>query len=69
MTRLGGDRGEIHDAVGSLEPTDSTDLGAGVETGTDQDLREPAEAIRTADRLDRPRPIDSSLRAGKLTPE
>lgn len=33
MTRLGGDRGEIHDAIDSLEPTDSTNLGAGVETG------------------------------------
>ncbi|MFD7701529.1 von Willebrand factor type A domain-containing protein [Streptomyces caelestis] len=33
MTRLGGNRGEVHDAVESLEPTDSTNLGAGVETG------------------------------------
>ncbi|MFI8187396.1 von Willebrand factor type A domain-containing protein [Streptomyces sp. NPDC085946] len=33
MTRLGGHRDEVHDAVGSLEPADSTDLGAGVETG------------------------------------
>ncbi|MER6624570.1 von Willebrand factor type A domain-containing protein [Streptomyces sp. NPDC000931] len=33
MTRLGGNRGEVHDAVDSLEPTDSTDLGAGVEAG------------------------------------
>ncbi|MBC2906120.1 vWA domain-containing protein [Streptomyces cupreus] len=33
MTRLGGHRGEIHDAIGSLEPTYSTNLGAGVETG------------------------------------
>ncbi|WP_407111909.1 von Willebrand factor type A domain-containing protein (plasmid) [Streptomyces sp. DSM 116494] len=33
MTRLGGNRGEIHDAVRSLEPTDSTNLGAGVKTG------------------------------------
>ncbi|TQE34000.1 YfbK domain-containing protein, partial [Streptomyces ipomoeae] len=33
MTRLDGDRGEIHDAIDSLEPTDSTNLGAGVETG------------------------------------
>ncbi|WP_031478656.1 vWA domain-containing protein [Streptomyces bicolor] len=33
MTRLGGNRDEIHDAIDSLEPTDSTNLGAGVETG------------------------------------
>ncbi|MDX2935884.1 vWA domain-containing protein [Streptomyces ipomoeae] len=33
MTRLDGNRGEIHDAIDSLEPTDSTNLGAGVETG------------------------------------
>ncbi|MFF5188224.1 von Willebrand factor type A domain-containing protein [Streptomyces sp. NPDC000345] len=33
MTRLGGHRGRVHDAVDSLEPTDSTNLGAGVETG------------------------------------
>ncbi|MFI6933227.1 von Willebrand factor type A domain-containing protein [Streptomyces sp. NPDC050287] len=33
MTRLGGHRGEIHDAVDSLEPTYSTNLAAGVETG------------------------------------
>ncbi|MEW1684651.1 von Willebrand factor type A domain-containing protein [Streptomyces sp. NPDC093594] len=33
MTRLGGHRGTVHDAVDSLEPTDSTNLGAGVETG------------------------------------
>ncbi|MFJ4745939.1 vWA domain-containing protein [Streptomyces albogriseolus] len=33
MTRLGGNRGEIHDAIDGLEPTDSTNLGAGVETG------------------------------------
>ncbi|GGW95200.1 hypothetical protein GCM10010297_16180 [Streptomyces malachitofuscus] len=33
MTRLGGNRGEIHDAIDSLEPTDSTNLGAGVENG------------------------------------
>jgi Ca-activated chloride channel family protein len=33
MTRLGGHRGEIHDAIDSLEPTYSTNLGAGVETG------------------------------------
>ncbi|MFI8090835.1 von Willebrand factor type A domain-containing protein [Streptomyces sp. NPDC086080] len=33
MTRLGGNRGEIHDAIDSLEPTDSTNLGAGVKTG------------------------------------
>lgn len=33
MTRLGGHRGEIHEAVDSLEPAYSTNLGAGVETG------------------------------------
>ncbi|WP_406008840.1 VWA domain-containing protein [Streptomyces sp. NBC_00637] len=33
MTRLGDHRGRVHDAVDSLEPTDSTNLGAGVETG------------------------------------
>ncbi|MGI5394839.1 YfbK domain-containing protein [Streptomyces sp. CA-251251] len=33
MTRLGGHRGRVHDAVDSLEPTDSTNLGAGVDTG------------------------------------
>ncbi|MEV6593817.1 vWA domain-containing protein [Streptomyces acidicola] len=33
MTRLGGHRDRVHDAVDALEPTDSTNLGAGVETG------------------------------------
>ncbi|WP_217208241.1 VWA domain-containing protein [Streptomyces sp. AC550_RSS872] len=33
MTRLDGNRDEIHDAIDSLEPTDSTNLGAGMETG------------------------------------
>ncbi|MER5210520.1 von Willebrand factor type A domain-containing protein [Streptomyces sp. NPDC002838] len=33
MTRLDGNRDEIHDAINSLEPTYSTNLGAGVETG------------------------------------
>lgn len=33
MTRLGGHRGRIHEAIDSLEPTYSTNLGAGVETG------------------------------------
>ncbi|MFF1272618.1 von Willebrand factor type A domain-containing protein [Streptomyces marokkonensis] len=45
MTRLGGNRGEIHDAVDSLEPTDSTNLGAGVESGYEtavEGLREGA---------------------------
>ncbi|MFI2378674.1 von Willebrand factor type A domain-containing protein [Streptomyces sp. NPDC018964] len=45
MTRLGGNRGEVHDAVDSLEPTDSTNLGAGVETGYEtavEGLREGA---------------------------
>ncbi|WP_200306517.1 vWA domain-containing protein [Streptomyces adelaidensis] len=33
MTRLDDNRGKIRDAVDSLEPTDSTNLAAGVETG------------------------------------
>ncbi|PIM73538.1 hypothetical protein CTU88_07240 [Streptomyces sp. JV178] len=33
MTRLDDNRARIHDAVDSLEPADSTNLGAGVETG------------------------------------
>ncbi|GCB49263.1 VWA domain-containing protein [Streptomyces sp. NL15-2K] len=33
MTRLDGNRDEIHDAIDGLEPTYSTNLGAGVETG------------------------------------
>lgn len=33
MTRLDDHRGEIREAVDSLEPTDSTNLAAGVETG------------------------------------
>ncbi len=33
MTRLDGNRGEIHDAIDNLEPTFSTNLAAGVETG------------------------------------
>ncbi|MFC9845276.1 von Willebrand factor type A domain-containing protein [Streptomyces sp. NPDC060223] len=33
MTRLGDHRGRVHDAVDSLEPQSSTNLGAGVETG------------------------------------
>ncbi|MFE9441121.1 von Willebrand factor type A domain-containing protein [Streptomyces sp. NPDC006602] len=33
MTRLDGNRGEIHEAIDDLEPTFSTNLGAGVETG------------------------------------
>ncbi|MGK9459302.1 YfbK domain-containing protein [Streptomyces sp. G6] len=35
MTRLGERRGRIHDAIDSLEPAQSTNLGAGVETGYD----------------------------------
>ncbi len=45
MTRLGGNRGQVHDAIDSLEPTDSTNLGAGVETGYEtavEGLREGA---------------------------
>ncbi|MEV7449230.1 MULTISPECIES: vWA domain-containing protein [Streptomyces] len=44
-TRVGGHRDEIHDAIDSLEPTDSTNLGAGVETGyetAEDGLREGA---------------------------
>ncbi|MFF7259652.1 von Willebrand factor type A domain-containing protein [Streptomyces sp. NPDC008159] len=33
MTRLDDNRARIHDAVDNLEPADSTNLGAGVETG------------------------------------
>ncbi|ALO93918.1 Lipoprotein [Streptomyces hygroscopicus subsp. limoneus] len=33
MTRLGGHRGAVRDAVDSLEPQNSTNLGAGVEEG------------------------------------
>ncbi|MFJ1804823.1 MULTISPECIES: von Willebrand factor type A domain-containing protein [unclassified Streptomyces] len=33
MTRLGDHRDRVHQAVSGLEPTDSTNLGAGVETG------------------------------------
>ncbi|MBC9725154.1 VWA domain-containing protein [Streptomyces sp. TRM68367] len=33
MTRLDDSRDRVHDAIDSLEPTDSTNLGAGVETG------------------------------------
>ncbi|MDX3454724.1 von Willebrand factor type A domain-containing protein [Streptomyces sp. ME02-8801-2C] len=33
MTRLDNNRGELREAVDSLEPTDSTNLAAGVETG------------------------------------
>ncbi|MCL8012917.1 VWA domain-containing protein [Streptomyces sp. AS02] len=45
MTRLDDNRGDIHDAIDSLEPTDSTNLGAGVETGYEtavEGLREGA---------------------------
>jgi Ca-activated chloride channel homolog len=33
MTRLGDNRGRVHEAIDTLEPTDSTNLGAGVTTG------------------------------------
>ncbi|MFF7972646.1 von Willebrand factor type A domain-containing protein [Streptomyces sp. NPDC007905] len=33
MTRLGGHRGEVHDAIDGLEALSSTNLGAGVEIG------------------------------------
>ncbi|WP_328440500.1 VWA domain-containing protein [Streptomyces sp. NBC_00444] len=45
MTRLDDDRDEVHDAIDSLEPTDSTNLGAGVDTGyetAEEGLREGA---------------------------
>jgi len=45
MTRLDGHRGRVHEAIGRLEPTDSTNLGAGVRTGYDtavKGLREGA---------------------------
>ncbi|MGW4082563.1 YfbK domain-containing protein [Streptomyces sp. NPDC004822] len=44
-TRVGGHRDEIHDAIDSLSPTDSTNLGAGVKTGyetAEDGLREGA---------------------------
>ncbi|MFE5815703.1 von Willebrand factor type A domain-containing protein [Streptomyces sp. NPDC056479] len=45
MTRLAGNRQDIHDAIATLEPTDSTNLGAGMETGYEtavEGLREGA---------------------------
>jgi Ca-activated chloride channel family protein len=33
MTRVGGHRARVHDAIDELRPTDSTNLGAGVRTG------------------------------------
>lgn len=45
MTRLGDHRGRVHDAIDSLEPQDSTNLGAGVDQGYDtavEGLREGA---------------------------
>ncbi|MEU6376646.1 von Willebrand factor type A domain-containing protein [Streptomyces sp. NPDC046909] len=45
MTRLDGHRDDIHDAIDSLEPQESTNLGAGVETGyetAEKGLREGA---------------------------
>ncbi|MFI6486500.1 von Willebrand factor type A domain-containing protein [Streptomyces sp. NPDC050564] len=45
MTRLGDHRGRVHDAIDSLEPQESTNLGAGVDTGYDtavEGLREGA---------------------------
>ncbi|MGW6139716.1 YfbK domain-containing protein [Streptomyces sp. NPDC055144] len=35
MTRVGGGRGRVHDAIDSLEPLSSTNLDAGVRTGYD----------------------------------
>ncbi|WP_369246713.1 von Willebrand factor type A domain-containing protein [Streptomyces sp. R41] len=45
MTRLGDHRGRVHDAIDGLEPQESTNLGAGVDTGYDaavEGLREGA---------------------------
>ncbi|MEV6175548.1 von Willebrand factor type A domain-containing protein [Streptomyces sp. NPDC051954] len=45
MTRLDGNRDEVHDAIDGLEPTESTNLGAGIETGyetAEEGLREGA---------------------------
>ncbi|GAB7108516.1 VWA domain-containing protein [Streptomyces phaeofaciens JCM 4814] len=45
MTRLGERRGRVHDAIDSLEPLSSTNLGAGVEAGYEtavEGLREGA---------------------------
>ncbi|THA78435.1 DUF3520 domain-containing protein [Streptomyces sp. A0642] len=36
MTRLGGHRGKIHDAVDSMEPAASTNVGAGVRRGYEE---------------------------------
>lgn len=36
MTRLGDHRRKIHDAVDSMEPTDSTNLGAGIRQGYEE---------------------------------
>ncbi|MGW7272969.1 YfbK domain-containing protein [Streptomyces sp. NPDC054864] len=35
MTRLGDHRGEVHSAIGAMEPTQSTNLEAGIRTGYD----------------------------------
>ncbi|MEU4260581.1 vWA domain-containing protein [Streptomyces argenteolus] len=39
MTRLGGNRTEIRDAVDELEPADSTNVAAGVERGYDEAVK------------------------------
>lgn len=36
MTRVGDSRSRIHDVIEELEPSDSTNVGAGVETGYDE---------------------------------
>ncbi|MEU0522795.1 vWA domain-containing protein [Streptomyces niveus] len=36
MTRVGDSRARIHDVIEELEPSDSTNVGAGVETGYDE---------------------------------
>ncbi|MEV0119104.1 von Willebrand factor type A domain-containing protein [Streptomyces sp. NPDC050844] len=39
MTRLGGHRGKVHSAVDAMEPTQSTNLEAGIRTGYDTAVR------------------------------
>ncbi|MCX4667120.1 VWA domain-containing protein [Streptomyces sp. NBC_01381] len=39
MTRLGGHRGKVHSAVDRMEPTQSTNLEAGIRTGYDTAVR------------------------------
>ena len=48
MTRVGDDRGRVHDAIDSLEPMSSTNLGAGVAPATTPPSRACARAPPTA---------------------